>query len=311
MNILITGGAGFVGSHLCEKYTNEENNVVCLDNGVSFERVEHLSGKKGFWTAGINILDRSMLTNSVGNNDLDAVIHLAAQVRIDMAKSLPINTWEINVNGTLNLLELARRFDVPKFLFASSSEIYGSAQYLPMGEDHPLGTTSIYGASKIAGDRLCHTYAKTYGMDIGILRPFNIYGPGQIGAGVIPLFIEKVLSGHPPVIQGDGSQTRDYLFIDDMVSGYDAMLHAHDTGAVNFGTGVGTSVKTIAETVIEVCGAKLQPIYEGKPANTTSDLVANITRARVVLDWKPQVSLFDGIHRYAKWFNERGRVIKV
>lgn len=303
MNMLITGGAGFVGSHLCEKYATEENTVFCLD-GASFNRVKHLCSKREkFFCVGANMLDKPLLTNTVGGNDLDAIIHLAAQVRIDTAKSLPAQTWETNVTGTLNLLEQARRFDIPKFLFASSSEVYGTALYLPIDENHPLGTLSVYGASKIAGDRLCRAYSETYGMNIGILRPFNIYGPGQKGAGVISLFVEKALKGQPLTIQGDGSQVRDYIFIDDVVSAYDTMLHMKTTEAVNFGTGVGSSVKDIAETVIRLTNSNIPPVFQGEAANTTKALIADRTRAEA-LGWVPRYTLSEGIQKYIEWFKE-------
>lgn len=307
MNILITGGAGFVGSHLCEKYANGENSVICLDNGFHdrLNGIESIQRVSGDISNEEIILGNPPLIELLECKEIDAIIHLAAQVNIGKAKDFPMKTWKINVDGTLNLLELARKNDIRKFLFASSSEVYGSALYLPIDENHPLGTTSIYGASKIAGDRLCHAYSETYGMDIGILRPFNIYGPGQRGIGVIPLFVEKILSGQPPIIQGDGSQTRDYIFIDDMISAYDAMLREKDTGAINFGTGVGTSVKEIANIVAVACNSDIRPVFEGKPANTTSKLVANITKAKIYLDWRPKCSIRDGIQKYVEWFREK------
>jgi UDP-glucose 4-epimerase len=178
--------------------------------------------------------------------------------------------------------------------------VYGSAQYAPIDEKHPLGSTSIYGASKIAGDRLCHAYAETYGMDIGILRPFNIYGPRQT-AGVISIFIKNAMKCIPPSIQGDGSQSRDYIYVDDVVSAYDTMLHAKNPGIVNFGSGVDTSVKDLAEAVLKAVGnPQLSPEYKDAPANTTKKLVADITKAKS-LGWSPKYDLKTGIEKFIGW----------
>ena len=302
MRILITGGAGFVGSHLCDKYIQDGYDVVCLDTG-NFLNVSHLIEREHFIPCYDDILDPVYINTLVGSGDFDAIIHLAAQVRVDKAIVNPVFTWNINVNGTLNLLDAARKNDVKKFLFASSSEVYGSAQYAPINEEHPLGSTSIYGASKIAGDRLCHAYAVTYGMNIGILRPFNIYGPRQT-AGVISLFINKILKNSSPMIQGDGSQSRDYIYIDDIVSAYNCMLYAKSSNVINFGTGVETTVKKLAETIINICKKDIKPEYHDAPLNTTMSLVADISQANS-LGWKPKYDLEHGIMKFITWCKER------
>jgi UDP-glucose 4-epimerase len=196
--------------------------------------------------------------------------------------------------------------DVEKVLFASSSEIYGSAQYTPIDEKHPLESGNPYGASKIAGDRLCHAYATTYGMDIGIIRPFNIYGIRQkdSNAGVIPIFINRVLNNKSPIIYGDGTQSRDYIYVDDVISAYDCMLNAPHPGAVNFGTGCGTSVTKLAETIINICKQNnIKSEYRNAPPNTTMNLVADISKAKQ-LGWSPQYTLEVGITKFIDWYKE-------
>lgn len=302
MKMLITGGAGFVGSHLCDKYVREDNEVVCLDIG-DLSNVSHLlDDKVHFRKSTTDITDWISLSRFIGSMNFDVIIHLAAQIRIDRAISNPSFTWDVNVEGTFNLLESSRMFDVKKFLFASSSEVYGSAQYTPIDESHPLGTNSIYGASKIAGDRICHSYASTYGMDIGILRPFNIYGPGQI-AGVTSIFVDKVLNNQAPVIQGDGSQSRDYVYIEDIVSAYDCMLKSKNPGTVNFGSGSETTVKTLAETIINMCKKDIKPEYRDAPPNTTMSLIADISKAKK-LGWEPKYNLEDGLMKFINWYKE-------
>lgn len=303
MKMLITGGAGFVGSHLCDKYVNDGNEVICLDTG-DLSNVSHLlENKKYFRKATTDITDWLSLSHFIGSERFDAIIHLAAQIRVDRAISNPSFTWRVNVDGTYNLLESARMFNVKKFLFASSSEIYGSAQYVPINEEHPLGSDSVYGATKIAGDRLCNAYAKTYGMDIGILRPFNIYGPRQT-AGVISIFIDKVLKGISPSIQGDGSQSRDYIYIDDIVSAYNCMLYSKFPGTVNFGTGIETTVKELAETIINMCKQNIKPEYHDAPPNTTMSLVADIFKAKK-LGWEPKYNLESGVEEFINWYKVR------
>jgi UDP-glucose 4-epimerase len=302
MKMLITGGAGFVGSHLCDKYVREGNEVVCLDIGDLSNVAHLLDDKKHFRKSTTDITDWLSLSRFIGLEGFDVIIHLAAQIRVDKAISNPSFTWKVNVSGTYNLLESARMYDVKKFLFASSSEVYGSAQYTPIDERHPLGTNSIYGASKIAGDRICHAYACTYGMDIGILRPFNIYGPGQT-AGVASIFIDKVLNNQSPLIQGDGSQSRDYIYIEDIVSAYDCMLRDRNPGTVNFGSGSETTVKKLAETIINICKKDIKPEYHDAPPNTTMSLVADISKAKK-LGWEPKYNLEDGLMKFINWYKE-------
>ena len=210
MRIVITGGAGFIGSHLCEKYTLAKQTVVCLDNFSSgnLTNIRQLLDYPNFKLVKGDIRDTELLEKVI--RDADVVFHLAAQVHVDRSYIEPKLTYEVNVMGTLNVLEAARMHDVGKVLVASSSEVYGSAQYAPIDEKHPLSAPHPYGASKIAADRMCHAYGLTYGMNINILRFFNIFGPRQrdIGyGGVISIFTRRVLSGVPPIIYGKGKQT--------------------------------------------------------------------------------------------------------
>jgi len=279
MNILITGSSGFVGTYLCNRF-RQTHDVFEFD--LPFD-----------------IRDPSNVLTKV-NSDIDAVIHLAAQVRIDKAIEDPLTTFNINVKGTELILEAMRLIDIPKLLFASSSDIYGSAQYTPIDEKHPLGSTNPYGASKIAAERLCYAYGETYGISVGILRCFNIYGDGQ-KAGVVPIFINRAIRGEPLVIHGDGSQCRDYVYIDDIVEAYDLMLHKDVKDAVNFGSGVSTSTKTIAENVLCVTGSLSKIEYTGGEERPTMTLVANRDRARD-LGWVPIMYPRDGIQKIVEGF---------
>ena len=242
MRILITGGAGFIGSHLCDKYTKEGHTVLCLDNFMSgnLTNIRQLLDCRNFKLIKGDIRDFELLEKIMPG--MDVIFHLAAQVHVDKSYIEPRLTYEINVMGTQNILEAARIYDTKKIIYASTSEVYGSAQYAPIDEKHPLNAPHPYGASKIAADRMCHAYIQTYGMNISIVRLFNAFGPRQrdLGyGGVISIFTRRILSNIPPIIYGDGRQTRDYTYVEDVVRAFDSVLNHGEplTEPVNFGNG--------------------------------------------------------------------------
>src|SRR3990170_257278 len=308
MRILITGGAGFIGSYLCEKYTKEGHTVLCLDNFLSGNllNVRHLLIHQNFKLIKGDILDFDLLERI--SRDVDVIFHLAAQIHVDRSYVEPRLTFEINVMGTQNVLEVARIFDVKKVVHASTSEVYGSAQCVPIDEKHPLDAPHPYGASKIAADRMCHAYVQTYGMDISIVRAFNIFGPRQrdIGyGGVISIFTKRVLNNMPPIIYGGGRQTRDYTYVDDAVTAYDLVLKHEGPlpGPVNFGSGKEVSILDLAHTIIDLCGkgGEIKPVHvEPRPAEVER-LIANATKGKEVLGWEPQVGLKEGLKRFIRW----------
>ena len=306
MKILITGGAGFVGSHLCDTYTKKGDTVLCLDNFLNgnLTNIRHLLTHRNFKLINGDIRDYDLLEKLM--RDVDAVVHLAAQIHVDRSIIEPRLTYDINVLGTQNVLEVARIYDVEKVVHASTSEVYGSAEYAPMDEDHPLNAPHPYGASKIAADRMCYAYIETYGMNVCIMRPFNLYGPRQRDSGyggAISIFTKRVLSGMPPIIYGDGTQTRDYTYVDDIVRAYDLILN-HPTPIrepVNFGTGTDVRIVDLANRIIELCGRDFAPVHvEERPGEVTR-LVADISRARA-LGWEPQFTIEDGLARFIDWY---------
>jgi len=313
MKILITGGAGFIGSHLCDKYTREGHTILCLDNFLSgnLMNVRHLLDYRNFKLIKADIRDYNHLENIM--RDVDVVFHLAAQVHVDRSYIEPKLTYEINVMGTQNVLEIARIHDAKKVIHASTSEVYGSAQYVPIDEKHPLDAPHPYGASKIAADRMCHAYQQTYGMNIAILRFFNIFGPRQkdLGyGGVISIFTRRVLSNIPPVIFGDGSQRRDYTYIKDVVNAYDLVLKNNGSlpEPVNFGTGQEVSIKDLAFKIIDICGKKdmIAPVFVEPRIGEVKRLIANASRAKSLLGWIPEYSLEQGLEDYINWYRQYG-----
>ena len=308
MKILITGGAGFIGSHLCEKYTKEGHTVLCLDNFMNGNliNIRHLLNYRNFKLINGDIRDFDLLEKIM--RDVDVVFHLAAQIHVDRSIIEPKLTYEINVLGTQNILEVARMYDVEKIIHASTSEVYGSAQYAPMDEKHPLNAPHPYGASKIAADRMCYSYIQTYGMNICIMRPFNIFGPKQKDSGyggVISLFTKRVLSNMPPIIYGDGEQTRDYTYIDDIVDAYDLILNNKPIREpINFGTGKEIKIIDLANKIIELCGKRgnIKPVHVEPRPGEVQRLIADISKAKEILGWEPNYTIEEGLKKFIDWY---------
>ncbi|TVP41697.1 GDP-mannose 4,6-dehydratase [Candidatus Nitrosocosmicus arcticus] len=310
MKIMITGAAGFLGSHLSEKYVNEDHIVYGIDNLLNgnLNNVRTLLHRKNFKFIHDDIRNRDLYSKIP--NDLDAVIHLAAQIHVDRSIVNPEETFDINVSGTMKILEYARMNDINKILFASTSEVYGSAKYVPMDEDHPLAAQHPYGVSKIAADRLCYTYNETYDLGIDIIRCFNFYGPRQKDSGyggVIAIFINRVLQNKPPIIYGDGNQTRDYMYVDDAVNAYDKVLKSNDNPGkygINFGTGTEKSVNEIAELILKYSGneKKLSTIHVDARPTEVQRLFADISKAQKSLDFVPKIEFEQGISLLMDWY---------
>jgi UDP-glucose 4-epimerase len=313
MRMLITGGAGFIGSHLCEKYVREGHTVLCLDNFLSgnLNHVRHLLDCRNFKLIKGDVRDEVSVEKTM--RDVEAVFHLAAQVHVDRSCVEPRLTWDTNVMGTQNILETARMHDVRKVLLASSSEVYGSALYAPIDEKHPLNSPHPYGASKIAADRMAYAYSATYGMDIAIMRLFNVYGPRQRDqsyGGVISVFARRVLSGVPPMIYGDGLQTRDYTYVSDAVRAYDAALKhgACLDGPVNFGAGKEISILALAEMIVELCGKNgtVRPVHVDSRIGEVKRLIADASRARDLFGWEPETDFRTGLRLFVEWYARNG-----
>jgi UDP-glucose 4-epimerase len=309
MKILITGGAGFIGSHLCDKYTKEGHTVICMDNFMSgnLTHIRHLLDYRNFKLVKGDIRDFDLLEKIM--RDVDVVFHLAAQIHVDRSYIEPKLTYEVNVMGTQNVLEVARLYDAKRVIHASTSEVYGSALHVPIDENHPLNAPHPYGASKIAVDRMCYAYIQTYGMNISIMRLFNVFGPRQrdVGyGGVISIFTRRVLSNVPPIIYGDGLQTRDYTYIKDAVRAYDLVLNHNEP--INFGTGKEVSIIDLANKIIELCGKKgnIKPVLVEPRIGEVKRLIADATKAKDLLGWEPKYRLEEGLKDFIQWYKNYG-----
>ncbi|MEM3443113.1 MAG: SDR family NAD(P)-dependent oxidoreductase, partial [Candidatus Bathyarchaeia archaeon] len=214
MKVLVTGGAGFIGSHLVERLLKEDCNVVVLDD-LSSGKTENLDLKNRnliFLKGGIR--DKELVKKAL--KDVEVVFHLAALVDVPFSVKNPLLVNQVNVCGSLNILEESIKTNVEKFIYASSCAVYGEPQYLPINEEHPTNPLSPYAVSKLAIEKYCQVFNKLYGLKTVSLRLFNVYGPRQEGdsySGVISRFIRQLRSGKPPIIFGDGSQTRDFVYV--------------------------------------------------------------------------------------------------
>ena len=293
MSVVVTGGAGFIGSNLVKSLCSEGYEVVVLDNfSYGGRRVE---GSKIRVVKG-DIRDEGVVTTAL--RDVDYVIHLAAIVGVTEAREDPLGAFDVNVKGTLRLLEASRRLGVEKFVYASSVAVYGEPLYLPIDEAHPLNPKNVYGATKLAGEALVSAYGEEYGIPTVALRYFNVYGPNMRSgpyAGVISRFMESGLRGEPLTIFGDGSQTRDFVYVEDVVRATLRALGEGIRGVYNVGTGRSVTILELAELVMKVVGRKLKVIYGPPRPGDIKHSRADISKAIRELGWRPEIPLEEGL----------------
>jgi len=300
MRILVTGAAGFIGGHLCSKLRKEGHEVVPVDNFF------HPSLAKTPGVRYCDVRDRKSVFDFAESVDL--VCHLAAQIHTDYSTLHPQETLDINILGTLNVLEACRTLDRP-MIFQSTSEVYGTAVHEAIDEQHPTNPPHVYGVSKLAADRLCGSYYATYGLKVSILRCFNCYGPWQKSdsyGGVISIFVRQALAGEPITVFGDGRQSRDYVFVDDFLRAYDVAMKGGIAGKpMNFGTGVDFSILEIAQAVKKITGSSSPIVHLPSRIPEVQKLRADITLA-ARFGYAPTVTLEEGLRRFIDWYVAEG-----
>ena len=307
--ILVTGGAGFIGSHLVDKLV-KENKIRVIDN---FSTGSEKNLKQAKRSRNLNIIRGDITdlpTVKRAMSDIDIVFHLAALgVRESINNPFPVS--QVNTLGTLNLLFEARKHNVEKFIHVSSSEVYGTAKHISMNEEHPLNPETVYGASKLAGEKYALSYFRTYGFPALIIRPFNTYGPRSHFEGpygeVIPRFVIRALNGLPPIIFGDGKQTRDFIYVVDAVDG---ILKASQSDKligeiVNIAYGKERRINEVARIVLKTLGkTNLKIIYQAARPGDVKRHFADIKKAKKILHFSPKISLEEGIARYIEWLKK-------
>jgi len=308
--VLVTGGAGFIGSNLVDALVDRGCAVRVLDD-LSVGREENLVEAAARGEVELvrgSILDRDLVRDAV--RGVDAVLHLAVScLRVSLYD--PWESHEVNAGGTLSVLEACREDRVGRFLYCSSSEVYGTARTVPMGESHPTEPTTVYGASKLAGEWYSLAYREAHGLPVVVARPFNTYGPREHHEGphgeVIPKMVLRALNGVAPVIFGDGSQTRDFTYVSDTVRGLIAAAESDAlvSESVNVAFGREVPIARIAELVLAACASDLRPVYaDPRPADVTRHY-ADPSKAQRVLGFRAETPIEDGIERYVRWLLER------
>ncbi|MFN3339488.1 MAG: NAD-dependent epimerase/dehydratase family protein [Dietzia sp.] len=310
MRTLVTGGAGFIGSTLVDRLLSEGHEVTVVDD-LSRGRLENLTGARG---AGSRFAFHQLDLTDPAIADLmaevapEVVFHLAAQIDVRLSVEDPVHDAEVNVVGTVRLAEAARRAGVRRIVFTSSGgSIYGPVTDLPVAESRPVDPMSPYAAGKVAGEVYLEMFAKLYGIEWAGVAPANVYGPRQDPhgeAGVVAIFSQRLLAGQPTRVFGDGGNTRDYVFVDDVV---DAFVRAATVPAAaglrfNVGTGVETSDRGLHTLVAEAAGSEDDPEYAPARLGDVARSALDAGRAAEVLGWTPQVPISEGVARTVDYF---------
>jgi len=303
--VVVTGGAGFVGSHLCERFLGDGSEVVCADNLLTgnTSNVEHLRTDPRFSFAEIDVARGIDVDGPV-----DAVLHFASPASpLDYLK-LPIETLEVGAYGTHNALELARTKDA-RFLLASTSEVYGDPLEHPQQEDYwgnvnPIGPRGVYDEAKRFGEAMTMAYQRAHGVRTRIVRIFNTIGERMRphDGRAVPAFITQALRGEPLTVHGDGSQTRSVGYVGDLVEGISRLLRSDVVEPVNIGNPEEVSVLDLAKMVIRITGSSSDISFVDRPVDDPTVRQPDITRARELLGWEPKVPLEEALERTVRWF---------
>jgi dTDP-glucose 4,6-dehydratase len=301
---VVTGGAGFLGSHLCRRLLEDGYHVLCLDNFLtgSATNVADLVGHREFRLVECDVTDFVSVTGPV-----DAVLHFASPASpVDYLK-LPIETLKVGSIGTLHSLGLAREKDA-RYVLASTSEAYGDPQVHPQPETYwghvnPVGPRGVYDEAKRFGEAMTMAYRRYHGVDTGIVRIFNTHGPRmrRDDGRAVPTFIAQALAGQPMTVAGDGSQTRSIQYVDDLVEGVVRFLTSDHPGPMNLGSPEEVSMLQLAELVRDLVGSRSQLTFVPRPEDDPTVRQPDIALARDVLGWEPKVRLEDGLQRTIDW----------
>ncbi|MCL2695221.1 MAG: SDR family NAD(P)-dependent oxidoreductase [Clostridiales bacterium] len=319
MKVLITGGAGFIGSHLAEGHLRSGDEVIIVDNfndaydpAVKHNNIESAKRAGGELTVfPIDIRDRQNLAQAF-SRDIDCVIHLAAMAGVRPSIEQPDLYYDVNVMGTLKLLELCRAFDIRKFVFASSSSVYGNNEKVPFSETDPVDNPiSPYAATKKAGELLCYTYHSLYGFDMACLRFFTVYGPRQRPDLAIHKFTKLITEGRPIPFFGDGTSSRDYTYIDDIIDGVSKVADWVMQGdgryeIFNLGESRTVTLDEMAAAIEQALGKKALLRRQPNQPGDVTITYADITKSKALLGYNPTMDFAQGIARFIDWYRKQG-----
>ncbi|MCD5401030.1 GDP-mannose 4,6-dehydratase [candidate division NPL-UPA2 bacterium] len=316
MSILVTGGAGFIGSHLIERLLREGEKVVCLDDfndyydpGLKRANIQPFLKEKHFRLCQADIRDSKALNKIFEAGEIQSVVHLAARVGVRDSLKDPHLYAQVNINGTLNLLEEVRRKGVQKFIFGSSSSVYGLSRRIPFREDDPVDRPiSPYAATKRAGELLCYTYHQLYQIPITILRFFTVYGPRGRPEMAIYKFTRLIDEGREIPVYGDGRSQRDYTYVSDIVQGIMSALHKSFLFEIfNLGGGRTVELRYMISLLEKTLKKKVRIKYRPEQPGDVRLTSADIAKAQKLLSYSPQVPLKEGIERLIQWYRLPGQ----
>jgi UDP-glucose 4-epimerase len=314
MDILVTGGAGFIGGHLAETFAEDGHNIVVLDNfepyydlGIKEHNVE-VGQSAAAASDGSYKLVRGSTTDAALVDDLvsqvDVVYHQAAQAGVRTSVDEPRKVTDYNVEGTLNVLDAARDAEVTRVVNASSSSVYGKPEYLPYDEAHPTTPISPYGASKLAAEHYVRVYNEVYGLPTVSLRYFTVYGPRMRPNMAITNFVSRCLHGEPPIVYGDGSQTRDFTYIEDVVAANQQLLSdgSADGEVLNIGSTDNIKILTLAEEVRDAIAPSLSIEFANRHDSDAEHTHADISKAAGRLGYEPTKDIRAGVSSFIEWY---------
>ena len=305
MNILVTGGAGFIGSNIVDAYLHAGHTVVIVDD-LSTGNIENVNPKAKFHR--IDLRDPAVET-VFKETKIDVINHHAAQMDVRKSVADPKFDASVNILGMLNVMELGVKYGVKKVIFSSTGgAIYGEQDYFPADEQHPLRPLSPYGVTKLATEKYLFYYHAVYGLQHVILRYANIYGPRQNPhgeAGVIAIFADKMLKGEQPVINGDGKQTRDYVYVSDVVRANVLALTHSSSDIFNIGTGIENDVNTLFRIIKKFSGVACEEKHGEAKIGEQLRSVIDHSKAKKILGWEPTIMLDEGLRRTVEFFREK------
>ncbi|GGN91948.1 SDR family oxidoreductase [Haloarcula pellucida] len=314
MNVLVTGGAGFIGGNLAERFARDGHSVTVLDNfdpfydldikhhNVETGREAATDGGGSYELVEGDVRDADLVADLVA--DADYVYHQAAQAGVRPSVENPRKYHEVNADGTLNILDACRDEGIERFVMASSSSVYGVPRYLPYDEEHPTTPVSPYGASKLSAERYACAYGEVYDFPVVALRYFTVYGPRMRPNMAISNFVSRCMNGEPPIIYGDGTQTRDFTFIDDVVEANVTLLEedAADGEAVNIGSTDNIEIKTLAEEIRDQLAPDLDLVFEARHDADAEHTHADTSKASELLDYEASHTIREGVSKFIDWY---------
>ncbi len=312
MNILVTGGAGFIGSHIIGRLIDLGHFIVCLDNfdpyydiNLKRKNINPYMDNNNFEFVEDDILDLELLKKIIKDNNIELIYHEAAQAGVRISVDNPLKTHEINTTGTLNVLEASRMEGVKKVIFGSSSSVYGKVKYLPFDEKHPNVPISPYGVSKLMAENYLRVYSEIHGLKTTSLRYFTVYGPRMRPDLAISIFTRKALNNEEIEIFGDGEKTRDFTYITDIVDANFEAIKKGDGEIYNIGSGNNISVNELAQKIIDMTSSKSKIIHIAKQKGDVDHTWANVDKARNELGWEPHITIDKGIKMFVKWMESQ------